>query len=72
MNDSILIQFFDDDFPCPEQIPHCERLREEYKRELKKLSAAGCSQCQKTGLKSKYMEAIWTKNLSSLISKASS
>lgn len=72
MNDAVIIQFFDNTKPCPEQIPFCKELREAYDKEIQKASNSGCTQCQKLNIKSKYISAIWTKTISSLISKASS
>lgn len=52
--------FFNFDIPCPKEIPMCEQLRVSYDKELKHMeSAGGCSNCFKTRLKSKFVEAIF-------------
>jgi hypothetical protein len=50
--------FFDDSKPCPSEIPNCERLREEYKKELSLLNPKACKPCMINGIKSKYINII--------------
>lgn len=56
------VDFFNLDAPCPNDIPDCEALRENYKKELNDLqSIPGCSGCKINALKSKYMNIIVNK-----------
>lgn len=70
--EQIVNDFFDFTKPCPHQIPMCEQVREAYKKEVEAASASGCSSCQKNQIKSRFMNAIWTEAVQSLISKVSS
>jgi len=58
---NILALFFDDTKPCPNEIPNCEQLREDYKKDLEKLNQTKCSQCAITNLKSRYINKILKK-----------
>lgn len=71
MDAKILDDFFDFSQPCPKEIPLCEKVRESYQQELSKLTATGCSSCNKVSLKARYVEAIWKEIVSSLTPKAS-
>ena len=47
--------FFDFEKPCPDYIPNCEKLREEYKKELETyLSQGYCGGCVERSIKNKY------------------
>lgn len=59
MNTQLLDKFFDENQPCPQEIPLCDEVRKRYNEELKNLTTTGCSSCAKAGLKSRYIEAIW-------------
>ncbi len=63
MREQLIMNFFDFSKPCPEQIPMCEDFRKKYQEELNKLSAKGCSSCQKGSLKAKYMKEVWEQYL---------
>jgi len=63
--------FFDSSRPCPPQIMECEQLRAKYNEELQTLTNQGCTQCQKNNIKSKYLEEVWKKAISSLTQKDS-
>jgi len=67
----IIEQFFDLSKPCPSQIVECEQIRGKYKAEVDALTAEGCSQCKKNGVKAKYLQDVWKSAISSLTEKAS-
>jgi len=72
MMQKIIDDFFNFDAPCPKEIPLCEQVREAYKQEVKKVEgAAGCSNCAKLNVKSRFIEAIWKEAVTSLTHKAS-
>jgi len=56
---NLIDEFFDLDQPCPEKIPNCQQLREQYQGELKKLQETNCKSCDITKIKVKYMESVW-------------
>lgn len=51
--------FFNIETKCPNNIPNCEALREQYIRELNEMLPSGCSNCTVGKLKVKYLELIW-------------
>lgn len=67
----IIDQFFDLSKPCPTQIIECEQIRDKYKQEIDALTAQGCTQCKKNGVKAKYLEDVWKLAISSLTQKGS-
>jgi|688.fasta_scaffold00081_5 hypothetical protein len=52
-------RFFNIEDSCPDNIPNCEALREQYKHELSEISVQGCTNCTMSKLKVKYLELIW-------------
>lgn len=53
------INFFIKDKPCPESIPNCSSLREEYFLELQKhVSNGACNSCIERSLRNKYITFI--------------
>jgi hypothetical protein len=53
------INFFIKEIPCPESIPNCGNLREEYFSELEKYKQnGGCSSCIERSLRNKYITFI--------------
>jgi len=67
----IIEQFFDLSKPCPSQIIECDQIRAKYKAEVDALTAEGCSQCKKNGVKAKYLDNVWKLAISSLTQKDS-
>ncbi len=63
MRDQLILDFFDTDKPCPEQIPFCTALRQKYQEELNKLNQSGCSACKKNSLKAQFMKEVWERYL---------
>jgi len=63
--------FFDTSKPCPSEILECEQLRAKYLEELENMNKHGCTQCQKNNIKSKYLEDVWKRAISSLTQKDS-
>ena len=53
------INFFIKEKPCPEGINNCEKLREEYFKELDALKQqGGCNSCIERSLRNKYITFI--------------
>jgi len=68
--DKIIEEFFDENIPCPNEIPQCQNKRLAYKEELGKLGG-GCTQCAKNSLKARFIEALWKDIASNFTSKVS-
>jgi hypothetical protein len=66
-NDQLMLDFFNFEMACPQNIPFCEQLRQKYKEELDKLTITGCSTCKKNTLKAKYIKEIWENHISKTI-----
>jgi hypothetical protein len=54
----MISDFFEDSKPCPPEIPNCEHLRTEYKKELSQINPRSCSPCAINGIKNKYINII--------------
>jgi len=63
---NLISEFFDFNGPCPDKIPNCQQLREEYTREIEEKRAAKCRSCEETRIKTKYMEIVWHAFIDSL------
>jgi len=63
---SIYETFFDFNQVCPDKIKNCMQLRLEYKQEVDKAIASGCTKCNEGKIKVKYMERIWNDYMSSI------
>jgi hypothetical protein len=62
----ILNAFFDSNSTCPPEIPNCVGLREAFNKEVTEAQKQpGCTSCVVSGIKSKYIEALWQKIMSS-------
>jgi len=70
---TIVEEFFNLEHPCPCEVPMCEKIRNAYRDELKKLESnpGGCSQCQKNGVKTRFLEQVWKEAVTSITQKAS-
>jgi len=56
----VIAEFFNFDLPCPKEVPMCEQIRNSFKTELAALETrGGCTNCAKTRLKSRFIEAIF-------------
>jgi len=50
-----IIQFFNFALPCPEEIPGCQALREEYTREINEAKRrGGCGGCIERNFRNQY------------------
>jgi len=56
-----ILEFFDLSKPCPEQIPNCMDLRNQYIDETQKMQSTGCSRCAINAIKSRYINIICSK-----------
>ena len=57
--EDIQLKFFNFDEPCPAEIPNCERIRQEYQKELDRYKEQGvCSSCIERSLRNKYITII--------------
>lgn len=57
MDISIVLQFFDLNRPCPESIKDCVSLREEYIKDINKLSSQ-CKECDRIKIRDTYIEKL--------------
>jgi hypothetical protein len=56
----VIAEFFNFDIPCPKEVPMCNQIRNSFKTELTALETrGGCTNCAKTKLKSRFIEAIF-------------
>jgi len=58
----MISDFFEDNKPCPPEIPNCEKLRQDYKKEISNINPRACSPCMINGIKSKYINIISNSN----------
>jgi len=56
---NLINEFFDLNKPCPDKIPNCQQLRDEYQKALDEKRASRCSACEELKIKTKYMEIAW-------------
>jgi len=56
---NLIQEFFDLERSCPDKIPDCQRLREQYQAEIKAVRDKGCKSCAESKIKVKYMEIVW-------------
>jgi hypothetical protein len=63
---NLISEFFNFNGPCPDKIPNCQQLREDYAREIEEKRASGCRSCEETRIKTKYMETVWNAFVDSL------
>jgi len=52
-----ILDFFDKDKPCPEQIPNCDELRQKYFQELE-VKGTGCTSCETRKIRDKYLDML--------------
>jgi hypothetical protein len=51
-----IMQFFNLDLPCPDEIPDCQHLRNKYVEELGRVKArGGCGSCMERKLKNDFI-----------------
>ena len=59
----IINNFFDLEKECPPEMVDCERIRNEYNEDIKKLENMGvCTSCLKRSLRNKYITYILATN----------
>jgi hypothetical protein len=63
---NLINEFFDLNQPCPDKIPNCQQLREQYQGELRVKRNTGCKSCDETKVRVKYMEIVWQSFMNSL------
>jgi hypothetical protein len=56
---NLINEFFDFNGPCPDNIPNCQGLREQYQKDIQTVRNANCRPCAETKIKVKYMEIVW-------------
>ena len=63
---NLINEFFALDQPCPDKIPNCLQLREQYQEDLAKIKSTNCRSCDITRVEVKYMEIVWKAFMASL------
>jgi len=63
---NLITEFFALEQPCPNKIPNCQQLREQYLTEIEEARVAKCQHCDETRIKVKYMEIVWNAFIDSL------
>ena len=58
MLDDITRKFFNINESCPNKIPNCQELRNEYIKTLDSLKINGCAPCAERGLKNKFITRL--------------
>lgn len=58
----MISDFFEDDKPCPPEIKDCQKLREEYKKDLSHINPKSCKPCVLNSLKNKYLNIITSRD----------
>jgi len=54
-----VIQFFNSALPCPEEIPNCEQLREEFQKEVNEgVQRGGCHSCVERRIRNAWTTRI--------------
>lgn len=54
----MITDFFEENKPCPAEIPNCESLRAKYFEEIKKLDPRSCKPCVMNSIKNKFINFI--------------
>jgi len=52
-----ILDFFDRDKPCPQEIKNCEELREKYFLEIES-RGSGCTSCEQREIRDKFLDII--------------
>ena len=63
---NLISEFFDLTRPCPDRVPNCQQLREQYQKDIQLMRDYGCRPCAETKIKVKYMEIVWKAFMDSL------
>jgi hypothetical protein len=63
---NLIEEFFALEQPCPDKIPNCQQLRDEYQQDIIRIKNAACRPCDETKVKVKYMEIVWQAFMTSL------
>lgn len=59
MDITTLLQFFNKEKPCPQEIVNCESLREEYFKDLiNRTSQTNCIHCAQVEIRDKYIRLL--------------
>ena len=54
----MISDFFEENKPCPNEIPNCESLRAKYLEEIKNLDPRSCKPCVTNSIKNKFINFI--------------
>jgi len=63
---NLISEFFDFNGPCPDNVPNCQELREQYQKDIQTVRDYGCRPCAETRIKVKYMEIVWNAFMATL------
>jgi len=66
MANNIIEEFFDFKQSCPDKIPNCRELREQYQKDVQTVRDAKCRPCAETRIRIRYMEIVWKAFMDSL------
>jgi hypothetical protein len=58
----MITDLFEDDKPCPSEIEDCDKLREQYKKDISAVNPKTCKPCVINSIKNKYLNIIASKN----------
>ena len=63
---NLIAEFFALEAPCPDKVPNCQALREQYKKDIQAVRNANCRPCAETRIRVAYMEIVWKAFMESL------
>jgi hypothetical protein len=63
---NLIEEFFNFNGPCPDKVPNCQQLREQYQKDIETKRATNCKTCDETRIKVKYMQIVWDAFMASL------
>lgn len=63
---NLIDEFFNLQGPCPDKIPNCQKLREQYQADLHQNQGTNCKNCDITKVQFKYMQIVWNIFMDSL------
>jgi hypothetical protein len=63
---NLIEDFFNFNQPCPDTVPNCQELRNQYQKDIQLVRDYGCRPCAETRIRVKYMEIVWKAFMKSL------
>jgi hypothetical protein len=63
---NLIDEFFNFNGPCPDRVPNCQQLREQYLRDILDLRNSNCKSCAEANIKASYMGKVWNAFMKSL------